>query len=211
MRISRPLCLLRIVFVLGIGLGSTRASYPATPSFTITATSVSLPGQGTGSSQITLTSVNGFAGTVGVSCYEPVVTNATEPVLPSCAEPVKNLVVPANGSVSGAILFYPPWETSHETASLFTRTKPHYSEPLLGGVFIGCGLLGWRLRKTLNRCGALVAAAVFCLSLAGLVGCMGHGGLAMTPGTYAYTISGASTGMTQTTTASVTVQCNSCP
>lgn len=211
MRISRSLCLLQIVFVLGVGLGSTGTSYSATPSFTITATSVSLPGQGTGSSQITLTSVNGFAGTVGVSCYDPVVTNATEPVLPSCAETVKNLVVPANGSVSGSILFYPPWDTSYETASLLTRTKPHHSAPLLAGVFIGCGLLGWRFRNTLSRCGALIAAAFFCLSLAGLVGCMGRGGLAMTPGTYAYTISGTSPGLTQTTTASVTVQCNSCP
>ena len=69
MRIARSLRLLSIVS--GIGLASAPALLAAAPSFTITATNLTLSGQGSGASQFTLTSVGGFAGTVGMSCSGP--------------------------------------------------------------------------------------------------------------------------------------------
>jgi hypothetical protein len=209
-----PLCLLRITFVLGISLGSAAALFAATPTpgFTIAATIVSVPGQGTSTSQLTVSSVDGFAGTVGVSCFAPNVANITEPVIPSCTEPIVNVVVPANGSTTGTMIFFPPWEINiYDPASLPVRRKPSHSEPMLAGILIGSAMLGWRIRRALNRGTALGVAVIFSSSLAALAGCMGQGGLAMTAGTYAYAISGTSDGMTETTSVLVTVQCNSCP
>jgi hypothetical protein len=213
-RLLTPLCLLRFAFIVGISLGTAVASSAATPtpSFTIVATNVSLPGQGTGSSQLTVTSMDGFAGTVGISCFAPNVANITEPVIPSCTEPVVNLVVPANGSVSGTMIFYPPWEiNTYDPASLPVRRNSRSSRTMLASLIIGGVMLGWRIRKAVNRHVALCVAVALSLSLAVLAGCMGQGGLAMTPGTYAYAITGTAAGLSETAPVLVTVQCNACP
>src|ERR1039458_5227636 len=105
-RIARSLRLLCVVS--GIGLGGAQAVLAAAPAFTLTATNVTMAGHGSGTSQFTLTSVNGFTGTVGVSCSGPDANLLPDLVLPSCDHPGQLLVVPANGSASGTMNFYPP-------------------------------------------------------------------------------------------------------
>jgi hypothetical protein len=70
------------------------------------------------------------------------------------------------------------------------------------------------MRKILDRRLAMAVGAICLASLAGIAGCLGRGGLAMTPGTYTYTISGSSVTepiSSASTPISVTVSCDSCP
>lgn len=180
----------------------------ATPGFKITASNISLAGQSRGSSQYTLTSVNGFAGTVAVVCNGPDPNLYPNLIMPSCAEPTQELVVPANGSISGSMLFYPPWEGV--TGQLARPAKPG-AAPLLAGAFAGLGLLGLRLRKRAGSWITLLLGVVCLGTLAGAVGCLGGGGLQMTPGTYTYTLAGTGSGASATGQVTVTVHCNSCP
>ena len=62
-----------LLFVWMVAFGSVLDSLPAhaaPPSFTISATNVTLPSSGDGSIPFVLTSVDGYVGTVAVSCPE---------------------------------------------------------------------------------------------------------------------------------------------
>ncbi len=107
----------RVQFILVIGIGAAQALAAATPSFTIAASNVTVPGQGSASGQFTLTSVNGFTGQVGVTCTGPDSNLLPDLVLPSCDHPVQNYTIPANGSVAGTMGFYPPWVNGYGLAS----------------------------------------------------------------------------------------------
>jgi len=63
------------------GLGSGHAQ-SATPSFSISASNAAMPTSGTGAIPFTLTSVNGFAGAVSVSCGPA--NPPTGSILPQC-------------------------------------------------------------------------------------------------------------------------------
>jgi hypothetical protein len=82
----------------------------------------------------------------------------------------------------------------------------------MAGLFAGIGMAALRFRKRLNRSGALLALTLACLGgLAGtvtLTGCIAHGGLVMTPGTYQYVVQAfpRGGGASATTTIQVTVQ-----
>lgn len=211
MRVTGLVYRLQFVLIFVIGLGVARMLPAATPTFTITASSVTVPGRGSAASQFTLTSVGGFTGQVGITCVGPNINLSSEPVLPLCDHPVQNYTIPATGSVTGTMDFYPPWVDGYGFASLARPSGPAHPAPLAAGVFAGVALFGLRFRKMLSRRAALFVAAAGLISLAGFVGCIGQGGLAMTPGTYAYTLSGASPSGIQTATVSVTVRCDSCP
>ena len=204
---------LRIVAgFMAFGLPGT-LSASSSPGFTISSTNVTLDDQGTASTQFTVTSTNGFAGKVGVYCQEPDPNLLPFVVLPQCSHPTQYVNVPAKGSASGTIAFYPPWVTPQTTSQLLTPRPPGSSLPLMACIFFGLGLLRLRLRK-LPTMSVMVMAA--CLSFAfGIAGCVQSGGEAMTPGTYTYTINGATVpGATPAASAnsyfSVTVRCNSC-
>jgi hypothetical protein len=181
-----------------------------TPQFTLTATNVSVSDTGSGVSNITLTSLNGFTGTVGVSCSAPT-TLATVLVLPNCTFPVKSLLVPANGSVTGTLPFVPP---SNVTASAANRQRqPAIPAPLKAAVVAAC-LLGLGFRKRFPFQGksgrwmgsiTLATATLGLTSLMTLTGCIGRGGLAMSPGTYSYVIQAANGVPAVTTFIQVTV------
>ncbi|MGA7342496.1 MAG: hypothetical protein WBE72_25860 [Terracidiphilus sp.] len=180
----------------------------STPGFTLSAGNVSVPGQGSATSHFTLTSVDGYTGSVGVTCSGPESNVVPDLLLPNCSQSGQILVVPANGSVSGTVNFYPPWTSGSASNA---QPRPARPLPLVAGVFAGFGLLGLRLRRISYRWVTLAAGAFCLLALLGFAGCLGQGGLAMTPGTYTYTLTAASSSQTQTATFSVTVQCNSCP
>jgi hypothetical protein len=198
-RICLGICLL---FVCAEG---AHAVIPS-PSFTLTASNVSMSDQGSGTSTIKLTSVNGFTGQVGVLCSGPSSFLAPDLVLPSCDSATQQLVVPANGSVTGTMSFVPPFSNQ----SVGRRGRPGKAPletPLAAGA-LGMGLIGLRFRRKLSRWMAmLVLGAAGLAAMAGVTGCIGHGGLAMTPGTYSYTLSAAarSSSATGNTTISVTV------
>jgi hypothetical protein len=199
----------RIRICLGICLlfvcaASANAVVPS-PSFTLTASNVSMSDQGSGTSTFTLTSVNGFTGQVGVLCTGPS-SLLVDLVLPSCDSPTQQVVVPANGSVSGSMSFVPPFSNQ----SLGRRGRPGKAPleaPLVASA-LAMGLIGLRFRRRLSRWMVLlVIGAAGLAATAGVTGCIGHGGLAMTPGTYSYTLSAAarSSSATGNTTISVTV------
>ncbi len=197
----------KFVLAAWAGFSAAQGLLAATPGYTITASNVSVSGQGSGVSHFTLNSVGGFTGTVGVTCIGPNTNLSADLILPDCDHPVDNFVIPAGGSVSGTMNFYPPWTDGYASDSTDRRNQPARSLPLIAGAFAGLGLIGLRMRKIVDRRLALLVGAVCLASLAGIAGCLGQGGLAMTPGTYAYVLQAGSV----STTISVTVQCNSCP
>ncbi len=176
-----------------------------------------MDGQGTATEPFTLTSVDGFTGTVSVSCVGPNPNLFPDYVLPDCRDPVVELTVPANGSKSGSLEFYPPWITPPTTtAETAGHGANHRSRPwpVAAGILGGLGLLGLRMRKLLDRRFSLLIGVVGLASLCGLCGCLDQGGLAMTPGTYIYQLTGVPpSGIANEVSANlyVTVKCNSCP
>jgi hypothetical protein len=211
MRIGNSFRLARVALFTTTAVGAAPALFAATPSFTITATNVTVSGQGSGSSAFTIDSVNGFAGTVSVTCSGPDTNTLPDLVLPSCNHPTQLVDISANGSASGTIGFYPPWTDGYESTSLKMPAKPMRRSPLIACVVAGFMMAGWRFRRKLRQRSDLILVATCIALLAGLTGCLGTGGLAMTPGTYSYAITGNSSSETQNATISVTVQCNSCP
>jgi len=202
--------LLALVFHLANALSLADT---ATPGFKIVAGNADLPGRGEGASQYTITSVNGFTGKVFVICNGPDPNLYPDLIMPSCADPTQELTVPANGSVTGTMIFHPPWiDLSAHDASPFTGDAPGLARgslPLLACAVVGVGLLG---RRKKLRSFLVLTLAVTCLGLlAGTVGCIGSGGLQMTPGIYTFTLTGTSSGLIETGKVSVTVRCNTCP
>ena len=64
-------CLLLFVWILAFGpVLESLPAHAATPSFTISATNVTMPSSGDGSIPFVLTSVDGYIGTVAVQCPE---------------------------------------------------------------------------------------------------------------------------------------------
>jgi len=173
-----------------------------TPGFTVTASNLTLSGQGSGTSQFTLTSVQGYSDTgVIVRCTGPNPNLLPFVVIPECAIPEPIVKIPAGGSVSGTINFFPPW-TARQASSRRTW-------PLAGTLVAGICLIGFRRWKNLRGWFAVVAAILSFFCFSGLVGCIGHGGLAMTPGAYTFVISGTGK-ISASTNISVTVKCNAC-
>jgi len=158
-------------------------------SFTLTASNVSISDQGSSTAGFTLTSVNGYTGQVGVVCIGPNSVLFPELVLPSCANTPQYLTVPANGTVSGSLNFYPPWLSEmsmNRQGSPRPGRKPN-RQPLAAVAL--ASVLGIGMRKRVNRWLAMIVVAAASLgAMTGLIGCIGHGGLAMTPGTYTYTV-----------------------
>ena len=179
-----------LLFVGMLAFGSvldTLPAHAATRSFTISATNVTLPSNGDGSIPFVLTSVDGYVGTVAVSC--PEVNAPAGARIPYCGGgPVFAFSLTAEERVTGNLTLTP------------------YGVPVplaAGGLLIGLAL---RRRKGGWPTLALVLAGTLA-SLGEAVGC-GGGTSSMTPGTYPYTITAtnAKTNVVVSTTANVTVR-----
>ncbi len=178
------------------------AATPA-PGFTVTATNVSLSGQGSATGQFTLTSVQGYADTgVVVKCTGPDPNLLPYVVIPACSIPEPLVNIPGGGSVSGTINFFPPW-TATQASSL-------RGWPLTGALVSAVVLIRLRKRKEVHRRSAVLTGMLSLFLLTGMTACVGNGGLAMTPGLYTFVISGTGK-VSASTNISVTVKCNSCP
>ncbi|MGA2349378.1 MAG: hypothetical protein ABSF70_03015 [Terracidiphilus sp.] len=205
MRTRRPFALARLFLFICCAPFALPA-FAATPGFTLTASNVNMSDMGSGVSNFTLTSVDGFAGQVSVVCTGPNPLLVPDLVLPNCAA-IEEFLVPAGGSASGTMNFNPP-------SSVQSAAKPHAlprnpGSPIhtpLKFCALVAALLGFSCTKKLNRWFAMVlVCAVSLTGLCGTTGCLGRGGLAMTPGTYSYVISASSPTITTAVSATISV------
>jgi len=158
-----------------------------------------------------------ICGQCGVYCQGPDPNLLPYLVLADCSHPTQQVAVAAGGSVKGTITFYPPWTTQADQASMAharALLKPASPLPLMAGMCASLGLFGLRVNKRRQKPLAMVVAAAGICLFAGIIGCIGNSGLAMTPGIYTYTIHAASTADSRIAASkdiSVTVHCDSCP
>lgn len=180
---SRFFALLPVILLTSLAMLAERDAAAATkPGLKITASNVSLSDTGSGNSVYTITSVGGFAGKIGVSCYAPELDGSL--VIPSCDIPEQFVTVPANGSVSGKMPFTPP---STVTARNQRGGKTRSSVPLAACAIVLIGFAAARRRRWNRALSPLVFLAALFAGLT-LTGCGGHGGLAMSHGTWGYSI-----------------------
>jgi hypothetical protein len=179
---------------------------PVTPDFTIAATNVTMSSStssGVGSSSYTLTSVNGYTGSVRIGCNPPTPPAGVNepgctgvPVLPP-------ITLTANQQVTGSIPFFAPYCTNGDPCPVsLPRRGGHGLAP--GLALAGALLLGFGIRRRAARWLTLTLLAVGALAgLAGIGACANNS--AMTPGTYAYTISATDVNTEVSQTASINV------
>ncbi len=178
--------------ILGVSLALSAArAFAATPSFTITATNVTMSSaasSGTGSTTFTLTSVNGYAGNVGIICSSPTVPSGVSVPLCNLGGPaiVNEEALTANQVATGIVAFlnsHPPCDGPCPVN--LPQRKNHGLAP--GLALAGALLIGFRFRRRARRWLTLTLLAVGALiGLAGIGACANNN--AVTPGTYTYTI-----------------------
>ena len=207
---------LLIASLLAFALIFCCTSAPAlTPGFTITTTNVTMSSSGSsgsGSSSFTLTSVNGYTGSVSVGCDPP--TPPTGVTVPYCTNgaPGGGAAVPAqppitlnaNEVVTGTISFYnAPTPCSDPCPVSLPRRGGH--GPAAGLALAGVLLWGFGFRLKAARWFTLTLLAMG--ALAGLVGISACGGnkSVVTPGTYAYIVAARDVNTNATVTAAFNV------
>ena len=203
---NRVLTCCAALLALTPGLCAARPPAPApAPSFTITGSNVTMPFSGTATFPFTLTSVNGFAGTIFVSCAQPAVPAGVKlPYLEFPGPVVRGFVLTANGTTTGTIGILSavpvpipvrwnlPSHPGHGETAIWS---------LAGALLLGLGLC--RKRALAPR--LLLAAGMF-LGLTAISACGGQPTL--TPGTYTYTLTATdvnNNSATARTTVTVTV------
>lgn len=219
MQERRALALLAasIAFISGIGSGHAQG---ATPSFTITASNVTMPSSGTGSIAFTLTSVNGWAGNVVVGCGP---TNPpTGAIVPDCeyaggaAEPAQPPIsLAANGTATGSASLVAEITPCNPCPANLPIRPRHQGTPSHGRpvslALAGALLLALGFRRRAARWLTLTLMMVAMLGGLAGIGACGSSGKTLTAGIYAYTLTATGTQtttnaqLTETTTANVTV------
>ena len=179
-----------LLFGLLLVFASVLTSLPAcaaTPTFTVSATNVTMPSSGNGAVPFTLASVNGYVGTVVVQC--PEINAPAGARVPICGEgPLEAYSLAAD-------------EVITNTLALLSYGSP---VPIAASALVfGPGI--WPKRKLRWSMLALVFVGTL-VSLGSFLGC-GGGTPGMTPGTYAYTVTATDveTNTSVSTTANVTV------
>ena len=186
----------------------------ATPGFTITATNVTVSSSGSsgvGSSSFTLTSVNGYTGSVFVGCNYPTLPAGVR--APYCGNGVAGsgaipaqppITLTANEVVTGTIYFYNvPVPCSNPCPVSLPRRGGHGLPQ--GLALAGALLLGFGFRPRAARWLTLTLFALCAFfALAGISACGGNNNV-VTPGTYAYTITATDINTSAFVNASVNV------
>jgi hypothetical protein len=189
---------------LAIILGLAGKPLPAsTPSFTITASNTTFAASGPSAVPWTVTSLNGYTGTVNVDDCGPV--NAPEgAMLPSCGGSISPSTdtVPANGSVSGQLPLYNgavPVAVGLNGA----RKGSAAGLALAGALLVGFGFS----RRSRRRLALMLLALCTLAGMAGITACGGSSGPTLTAGVWPYTMSAVdiNTGDRVSTTFSLTV------
>jgi hypothetical protein len=191
---SKALQGLAVSVTLAIGI-STASAAPPVPTFTITSGNVTMSASGT-SIPFTLTSVDGFSGSLAIQVSQPTVPAGVRlPYLelggPAIAIPlVENLTVTGSIGVLASTPSVVPVRFTHPTRNRRTAVWS----------FAGALLLGFRLRRRRIQAAQLLLAALLLIALTTLTACGGPPTL--TPGTYTYTLTATPVDPTTTTTLS---------
>jgi hypothetical protein len=184
------------------GLGTAHAQ-SATPGFTISASNATIPNSGTVAIPFTVTSVNGFAGSVVVTCGPA--NQPTGSILPLCGNGVVVVpyTLPANGTVTGSldlVSYIPPCNNACPVKFVSPRPRGAVNLALGGGpqsprrrgaaslAVAGVVLLGFGFRRKARQLRLLLLVVGIMAGLSG-IGCGSGNHSTLTPGTFAYTIS----------------------
>lgn len=188
MKSLRPFDFLRIPLALAVVLAGFHPAAAAAQSFTVTATNVAMPANGAVSaSQITLTSVGGYEGSIYVDCrYAGSPTTANLPICSGYTMP-SSFQLTANQTVTVVRPFYPYGAIIPVRLPVAPHGKSH--APLAGLVLACVFLLSRRLRRSGARWLALLLLAA--VTMAGISACGGASPMVPgTPGIYTYAITG---------------------
>lgn len=208
MQDHRFFALLGLFLASLFGFSSQCALASGTPSFTISATNATMPTSGSGSIPWTLTSVNGYTGTLQVNCNaENPPTGAKLPLCGGSVAPVLYTLT-ANQVLNGSLaLLASPVPCSNPCP--VSMTLPH--RPGHGGaagLALAVLLLGFGFRRRTARWLTLALFAVGTLAgLAGISACGGSSRSTLTPGVWQYTVMATDTTTDEqvSTTVNVTV------
>jgi hypothetical protein len=188
--------------LLVFGSGLCWARTPA-PSFTISATNVTMPSSGVAEIPFTLTSANGFAGTLVVLCEQPTVAGSVNKG-PYCDDggPVRAYTLVLDGTATGNITITAKQPLLVPATAGVRRERQITTA---GWAIAGVLLLGLGLRrKRVLRFSGLSLALFLLIGLAGL-GLSGCGGPpTLTPGPYTFSLIANSVSDTVTVSASTT-------
>jgi hypothetical protein len=176
------------------------AGMPApAPSFTISASNVTMPESGMVAIPITFTSVNGFAGSVAVSCNPPTVAAGVRAPFCQGGGPVMAYPLSANGTATGNVgIVAIPLNVEAAAIASSAKHRQEGSWALAGVLMLGIGLR--RLSRRVAR--AMLAIVGMGVIATGLSGCGGPPTL--TPGSYVFTLNANSVDTTTPLTASAT-------
>jgi hypothetical protein len=202
---SKALSCLVVLFTMASTACAAQVPVPA-PSFKISASNVTMPSSGMVSIPFTLTSVNGFVGSVAVQCVGP-----TEPAgvkAPVCEDfgPVRAYPLTADGTATGSfeVVAIPPKVVPVVSGVNPLRHGRGANWALAGILMLGIGL---QRRRTRRFARVLLAIGGIGLTGMGISGCGGPPTL--TPGVYTFTLNANSVSNTlslsASTTATVTV------
>jgi hypothetical protein len=177
---------------------------PVTPDFTLAATNVIMSSSGpsgSGSSTFTLTSVNGYAGTVEIRCVPPTPPAGVNVPICNFVPVMPPYTLTANQVVTGTISFA---NVSCNQCVAPVARRGGY-ELGKGLALAGVLLLGFGFRRRAARWLTLTLLAVGTLAgLAGIGACGGTSNV-VTPGTYTYTITATDDNTQVSQTASINV------
>lgn len=203
--LARPLLLLTLLLAALPAVAQSSA-----PTFTLTTGNVSLSTTGTGSIPYTLTSVDGYTGTVVVTCTAPTVpAGVSIPycVVPSSAtncDPTLTNPPPANiCSLTANQAFPSSFSLIGDSATASSGFIASHN-PLLAILFIVALLSGLTLRRRSARRLTLPLFFAVLGALCCTTGC-GSAPRGFTPGTYTYVISATQTPVPLSLTAKATV------
>jgi len=185
-----------------VGMAPTPA-----PSFTISASNVTMPLSGTVAIPFTLTSVNGFAGSVSVLCSEGTVSGSMHEG-PYCDQggPLMAYTLVANGTTTGSIMIVaiPPNPVPLASKASVAGDGRGASWAVACLLMLG---LGSRSRRSQRFLRATLAFGIL-VGLAGIGVCGCGGPPTLTPGTYTFMLNATSVAtpvLAASTTANVTV------
>jgi hypothetical protein len=208
---NKALSCLVVLLTLAPGLCAAQPPAP-TPGFTISASNITMSSSNT-SIPFTLTSVNGFTGSVAVSCTPPnPPAGVNEPECGNFGPATGPIVLTANGTATGAValLAYKPLPTPTVSRLNHLGHGRGTSWALAGVLMLGLGSLRKRSRTKRSHLFTHLSLAVgMLIGLTGITACGGPETL--TPGTYSYTLTATQVALplppnpSVSTTATVTV------
>jgi hypothetical protein len=188
MQSSRLLAVFSLLLAVCFAVPGSPAQ-PAKPDFMIAATNATMSSSdsdGIGHTTFTLTSLDGYTGTVQVACNPPTGMN-----MPYCGggPVIPPYTLTANQVVTGIIGLY-----NRPVPEPVSKPRRRGRGLAQGLALAGALLLGFGFRRKTKHWFTLALLAIGTLaSLAGISACSGGNNGVVTPGTYAYTISAMDT------------------